>query len=234
MLIRVAKLQALSLKPHFHAFQFLSLLCTTPHPGPLNDPVFEISAMIKKPNWQNNIRLKPLVSHLNPHSVSRIIASHSRDIPLCLNFFKLACKQSTYCYDIDGRIQLLYILASDNSFGVLHKVLIWLIKECCSSQVDLLKIMAAIEYMRGKIGFRVNYPCYSTLLMCLAKLDVGSVAFSVFKRMLEDGFIAGELDYRNVINALCKNGFVQAAEMFVSRVLKLGLALDVYIYDSIN
>ncbi|KAI3472718.1 hypothetical protein Pfo_028078 [Paulownia fortunei] len=233
MLLRAVRLQALLLKPHFQALQSLSLLSTTPHPGPLNDTVYDVSALIKKPNWQKNIRLKSLVSHLNPHLVSRIIAFHSRDIPLCLKFFKWVCKQSTYCYDIDSRIQLLYILRSDNLSGVMHKVLVWLIKECCSSQDDILKLMVAIDDMREKGGFRINYPCYSMLLMCLAKLDMGLIAFLVFKRMSEDGFVASGIDYRTVINALCKNGFVQAAEMFFSTVLKLGFALDVYIYTSL-
>ncbi|KAK6145132.1 hypothetical protein DH2020_021952 [Rehmannia glutinosa] len=233
MLFRVVRLQALSLKPHFHALQSLSFLCTTPHPGALNDTVFSVSALLKKPNWKKNIRLKSLVSHLNPHLVSRIIASQSRDIPLCIKFFKWVCKQSTCCYDVERRIQLLYILASDNLFGIMHKVLVWLIKECCSSQDDIWKLIVAIDDMRVKGGFRINYPCYSTLLMCLAKLDMGLIAFLVFKNMLEDGFVASGIDYRTVINALCKNGFVQAAEMFFCRVLKLGFALDVYIYTSL-
>ncbi|KAL6576765.1 hypothetical protein OROMI_011041 [Orobanche minor] len=235
MLIRVVRLQGPSPSPktQFHALQSLSLLCTTPHPESSNDVVSSVSALIKKSNWLKNVRLKSLVSHLSPHLVSRIIALHSRDIPLCLEFFKLVCKQSTYCYGIDSRIQLLYMLTSSNLFGISHKVLVRLIKECCSSQNDTLKLTAAVEDIREKIGFRINYPCYSTLLMCLAKLDLGLVAFSVFQRMLEDGFVASGINYRAVINALCKNGFVQAAEMFVSKVLKLGFALDVYICTSL-
>ncbi|KAK4408694.1 Pentatricopeptide repeat-containing protein, mitochondrial [Sesamum angolense] len=62
---------------------------------------------------------------------------------------------------------------------------------------------------------------------------MGVMAFLVFKRMLGDGFVASGIDYRTVVNALCKNGFVQAAEMFVSRVLKRGFALDVYIHTSL-
>ncbi|KAL8026870.1 hypothetical protein ABFX02_14G057800 [Erythranthe guttata] len=234
MLLRGIRLHSLSLKPHFYALFSLSPLCTTPHSEHSNDAVFNVSALIKQPDWQNNIRLKSIVSHSNPQFVFRIISLHSRDhVPLCVDFFKWVCKQSTYCYDTDSRIQLLYQLASDNLYGIMHKVLVWLIKECSTSQDDLLKLMGAIEDMRENVGFRINYPCYSALLVCLAKLDMGSVSFLVFKRMSEDGFVAGGIDYRTVVNALCKNGFVHAAEMFVSRVLKLGFPLDVYIYTSL-
>ncbi|KAK4440985.1 Pentatricopeptide repeat-containing protein, mitochondrial [Sesamum alatum] len=233
MLLRVIRPEPFSFKPHFLALQSLSLLSTTPHPRPSNDAVTNVSALLKKPNWQTSNHLKSLVSHLNPHLVSKVIASQRRDIPLCLKFFKWVCRQSTYCYDMDGRIQLLYLLASDNLYGVMHKVLVFLIKECCSSHDEILKLMGAVDDMREKGGFRINYPCYSVLLMCLAKLDMGLMAFLVFKRMLGDGFVASGIDYRTVVNALCKNGFVQAAEMFVSRVLKLGFDLDVYIYTSL-
>ncbi|KAL0390266.1 UNVERIFIED_CONTAM: Pentatricopeptide repeat-containing protein, mitochondrial [Sesamum calycinum] len=141
--------------------------------------------------------------------------------------------QSTYCYDMDGRIQLLYLLESDSLYGIMHKVLVLLIKECSSSHDEILKLIGAVDDMREKAGFRINYPCYSMLLMCLAKLDMGVMAFLVFKRMLGDGFVASGIDYRTVVNALCKNGFVQAAEMFVSIVLKRGFALDVYWYTSL-
>ncbi|KAL0436702.1 UNVERIFIED_CONTAM: Quinone-oxidoreductase QR1, chloroplastic [Sesamum radiatum] len=231
--IIVEPLEPFSLKPHLHALQSLSLLSTTPLPRPSIDAVTDVSAQLKKPNWQTSNHLKSLVSHLNPHLVSKIIASHSRDIPLCLKFFKWVCQQSTYCYDMDGRIQLLYLLESDRLYGIMHKVLVLLIKECCSSHDEILKLMGAVDDMREKGGFRINYPCYSMLLMCLAKLDMGLMAFLVFKRMLGDGFVASGIDYRTVVNALCKNGLVQAAEMFVSRVLKLGFALDVYTYTSL-
>ncbi|KAH6814412.1 hypothetical protein C2S51_023430 [Perilla frutescens var. frutescens] len=235
MLLRAFRLQPLSQKPHFRPphLQSLTTLSTAPHTVSVNDIVVSVSSLIKKPNWQKNSRLGNLVSHLSPHLVSRVIASHSGDVPLCLNFFKWACQNSTYCYDINSRIQLLHFLASDNLWGVMHKVLIFLIKECCSSQDDVLKLICAVEEMRDNVGFRINYPCYSMLLMCLAKLDLGLIAFSVFKRMLEDGFVVSEMDYRMIVNALCKNGFVQAAEMFVSRALKLGFALDVHICTSL-
>ncbi|KAL0286379.1 UNVERIFIED_CONTAM: Pentatricopeptide repeat-containing protein, mitochondrial [Sesamum angustifolium] len=233
MLLRVVRTEPFSLKLHLHALQSLSLLSTTPLPSPSNDAVTHVSALLKKPNWQMSNRLKSLVSHLNPRSVSKIIASHSRDIPLCLKFFKWVCQQSTYCYDMDGRIQLLYLLESDSLYGIMHEVLVLLIKECSSSHDEILKLIGAVDDMREKSGFRINYPCYSMLLMCLAKLDMGVMAFLVFKRMLGDGFVASGIDYRTVVNALCKNGFVQAAEMFVSIVLKRGFALDVYIYTSL-
>ncbi|KAL0460450.1 UNVERIFIED_CONTAM: Pentatricopeptide repeat-containing protein, mitochondrial [Sesamum latifolium] len=233
MLLRVFRLEPFSLKPRVHALQSLSLLSTTPLLRPSDDAVTDVSVLLKKPNWQTSNHLKSLVSHLNPHLVSRIIASHSSDIPLCLKFFKWVCQQSTYCYDMDGRIQLLYLLESDRLYGIMHKVLVLLIKECCSSHDEILKLMGAVDDMREKGGFRINYPCYSMFLMCFAKLDMGLMAFLVFKRMLGDGFVASGIDYRTVVNALCKNGFVQAAEMFGSRVLKLGFALDVYIYTSL-
>ncbi|KAL8526013.1 hypothetical protein ACS0TY_015291 [Phlomoides rotata] len=233
MLLRTFRFQSLSHKPQFHALQSLSLLCTAPHPGQQNDIVLSVSALIKKPTWQNNIYLKSLVSHLSPHLVSRIIALNSRDIPLCLKFFKWVCNQSSYCYDIDSRIQLLHSLAPGNFWGIMHKVLVFLIKECCSSRDDILKLMGVVEEMRGNVGFRINYPCYNVLLVRLAKLDMGFIAFSVFKRISEDGFVVSGIDYMNVVNALCKNGFVQAAEMCISRVVKLGFALDVYICTSL-
>ncbi|KAG6411890.1 hypothetical protein SASPL_124543 [Salvia splendens] len=226
MFLRAFRAQSLSHKPHFRAIQ------SPPPPFSADDAFSDVSALIKKPKWQSNPRLETLVSHLSPKSVSRIIASQSGDVPLCLTFFKWVCKKSTYCYDLDSRIQLLHMLASDNLWEVTHKVLIFLIKECCTSKEDILKVTYGIEEM-GKIGFRVNYPCYSVLLMYLAKLDLGLIAFSVFNRMLEDGFVLGEIDYRMLVNALCKNGFVQAAEMFVSTVLKLGFALDVHLCTSL-
>ncbi|KAL3850434.1 hypothetical protein ACJIZ3_012316 [Penstemon smallii] len=233
MLLRAIRLQALPLKTHnFRALQSISLLSSLPNSDPLNDTVHHISTLLKKPNWQNNIRLKSFVSHMNPHLVSKIIAFHSHDIPLSLNFSKWVCKQSTYCYDIDSRINLLYLLVSDNLYGIVHKVLVFLIKECFSSKTDILKLIDAIDDME-KIGFRINYPCYSMLLMCLMKLDMGLMTFMVFKRMVEGGFVVDGIDYRTIVNALCKNGFVQAAEMFVSRVLKLGFELDVYVCTSL-
>ncbi|XP_057780208.1 pentatricopeptide repeat-containing protein At3g07290, mitochondrial-like [Salvia miltiorrhiza] len=235
MLLRAFRAQPLSHKPHFRALQSLAPLCAAAAARPFssNDAVSDVSALIKKPNWEKSARLETLASHLSPHSVSRVIAAHSGDIPLCLTFLKWVCQKSTYCYDLDSRIQLLKTMASDNLWGVSHKVLIFLIKECCTSQDDLLKLIHAIEEMRENLGFRINYPCYSVLLMRLAKLDLGLIAFSVFNRMLEDGFVAGEIDYMALVNALCKNGFVLAAEMFVSTVVKLGFALDVRLCTSL-
>ena len=48
-----------------------------------------------------------------------------------------------------------------------------------------MRLIDAIEEMRG-IGFRLNYPCYSILLMGLAKLSMGQRTFLVYRR-LDDG-----------------------------------------------
>ncbi|KAJ0111453.1 hypothetical protein Patl1_01528 [Pistacia atlantica] len=72
--------------------------------------------------------------------------------------------------------------------------------------------MDALDGLR-KDGFKLNYPCYSSLLMSLAELNLGFVAYIVYRRMVLDGFVLGAIDYRTIINALCKCGLVQAAEI---------------------
>ncbi|KAK6286697.1 hypothetical protein POUND7_012876, partial [Theobroma cacao] len=97
---------------------------------------------------------------------------------------------------------------------------------------DLLKLMEALDEMR-KTGFRLNYPCYSILLVSLAKLNMGVLASSVYKRMVAEGFVLSAIDYRTIINALSKIGFVCQAEMFISKALKLGFGLGTHISTSL-
>lgn len=61
---------------------------------------------------------------------------------------------------------------------------------------------------------------------------MGSLAFLVYTRMVGDGFVPAFMDYRTLINALYKNGFVQAAETFLCMVLKLGSCLNTHICTS--
>ncbi|KAL6339488.1 hypothetical protein AAG906_033027 [Vitis piasezkii] len=154
--------------------------------------------------------LKSLASHMTPHLAGKIIGLHSNNVELGVRFFKWICRQSSYCYDLDGRIQLLSVL----------KAVVLLIKECEDSENGVVKLMGALDGMT-ELGFRLSYPCYSTLLMCLAKLNMGF------------GFVLGGIDYRTVVNALCKNGFVQAAEMFCCKVLRLGFGLDTHVCTSL-
>ncbi|GAV59004.1 PPR domain-containing protein/PPR_1 domain-containing protein/PPR_2 domain-containing protein, partial [Cephalotus follicularis] len=53
------------------------------------------------------------------------------------------------------------------------------------------------------------------------------------KRMVDDCFVVAGIDYRTIINALCKDGLVEASEMFFCRVLKLGFDLDTHICTSL-
>lgn len=119
-----------------------------------------------------------------------------------------------------------------NLLGVAHKLIIELINEYTNSENDILKLMDALDEL-SSIGFKINYPCYSTLLMGLAKLNMGFMAFLVYKRMVADGFVVGGIDYKTIINALCKNGLAQAGEMLFCRVLKLGFGLETRICTSL-
>ncbi|KAK6238837.1 hypothetical protein QUC31_004306 [Theobroma cacao] len=92
--------------------------------------------------------------------------------------------------------------------------------------------MEALDEMR-KTGFRLNYPCYSILLVSLAKSNMGVLASSVYKRMVAEGFVLSAIDYRTIINALSKIGFVCQAEMFISKALKLGFGLGTHISTSL-
>ncbi|XP_059626248.1 pentatricopeptide repeat-containing protein At3g07290, mitochondrial [Cornus florida] len=218
----------------YYLKQSLSMLSSVSFRSPdaSDDAVHRVSTLINQPNWEQDHHLKSLVSHMTPHVASNVMALNSTNIKLGVQFFKWVCKQSTYCYDLDSRIHLLNLLISNNLFVIAHKAIIVLIKECTDSENEILKLMGALDDMRV-IGFRLNYPCYSTLLICLAKLSMGLPAFLVSRRMVGDGFVLDIIDYKNIINALCKDAFVQAAEMFLSRVLRLGFGLDAHIYTSL-
>lgn len=208
--------------------------------SPLDQPISEsidestsyVSALIKEPNWEQSSLLKSLVSHMTPLSASKVIELNSNNAELGVRFFKWVCRHSTYCYDLDGRIFLLNSIVSSNLYAIAHKAIIVFAKEYGSGEAGILKLMGALEDMR-KIGFRLSYPCYCTLLMCLAKSDMGSLAFWVYTGMVGDRFVPGVNDYRTIINALCKNGFVQAAEMFLGRMMKIGFSLDTHICTSL-
>ncbi|XP_037495778.1 pentatricopeptide repeat-containing protein At3g07290, mitochondrial [Jatropha curcas] len=238
MLIHTTKLTKAPFGPLVFPSQFIfssvSLISTynQKNPETVEGTVYLVSSLVNKPNWERNSHLKSLVSHMPPFAVHKIIELHNNNTELGVRFFKWVCKQSTYCYDIDSRIHLLNLIVSSNMFGIAHKVIIALIKECSNSENDMLKLMGSLDELR-EVGFRLNYPCYSLLLMGLAKVNMGFVAFLVYKKLVADGFVIGRIDYRTIINALCKNGYVQAGEMFLCRVLRLGFDLDTHICTSL-
>ncbi|PQQ19112.1 pentatricopeptide repeat-containing protein [Prunus yedoensis var. nudiflora] len=131
-----------------------------------------------------------------------------------------------------GILLLNLMVSSSDLYVIAQKAIILLIKEFSNNEPEILKLMEAFDNMR-KIGFWLSYPCYSSLLMSLASLDLGFLSFLVYKRMVDNGFLLGVIDYRTIINALCKNGFVQSAEMFLCMVLKLGFQLDTHICTSL-
>ena len=99
------------------------------------------------------------------------------------------------------------VLVSRNLFGVAQKpVVVLLIKECDDSENGVVKLMDALDGMTEMVGFRLSYPCYSNLLRLLAKLNMGVVAFLNYRRMVNEGFVLGGIDYRTVVKALCKDG----------------------------
>lgn len=216
---------------HSHAFRFLSMFSSSSDQT-VEATALHISNLINKPHWEHDKTVKSLASHMTPHLAGKIIGLHSDDVELGVRFFKWVCRQSAYCYDFDGRIQLLSVLISHSLFGVAQKAVVLLIKECDDSETGVVKLMGALDGM-AEMGFRLSYPCYSALLMRLAKLDMGFVAFLVYRRMVNEGFVLGGIDYRTVVNALCKNGFVQAAEMLCCRVLRLGFDLDTHVCSSL-
>lgn len=238
MLIHLTKLTKHGLRPHgLHSLYNLvsvSLLSSYNLKSPeiINDTACQVSALLHKPNWQQNDILKSLVSHMPPHVASQVILLHGENTELGVRFFKWVCKQSTYCYDVNSRIHLLNLVVSCSLYGVAHKAIIELIKECSDSKDDILKLIVALDGL-SKDGFKLNYPCYSCLLMSLAKLDLGFVAYAVFVKLIADGFVLSAIDYRSVINALCKSGLVRAGEMFLCRVLKHGFCLDTHICTSL-
>ncbi|KAJ4834605.1 hypothetical protein Tsubulata_049709 [Turnera subulata] len=168
---------------------------------------------------------------MTPQEAHRVVELNRNDTSLGVWFFKWACRQSTYCYHVDSRIRFLNLIVSSGLFGVAHNVIIELIKESRGGEGDILKLMDALDGLRGT-GFRMNYPCYSSLMMGLAKADLGFLTFLVYRRMVDDGFVGG-IDYRTLINALCKSGFLLAGEMFLCRFLKFGFDLDIHVCTSL-
>ncbi|XP_010524658.1 PREDICTED: pentatricopeptide repeat-containing protein At3g07290, mitochondrial isoform X2 [Tarenaya hassleriana] len=203
-----------------------------PNPETSDDTVLDVLSLLRSPKWEQNSILKSIVSHISPHVASQVISRHGGDTDLCLRFFKWVCKHSSYCYDLGQKTQLLKLIVSSSLYGVAHKVIVVLIKECSSGENDILELMRCLDELRDG-GFQLNYPCYSSLLMSLAKLDLGFLAYMTYRRMEADGFVVGRIDYRTIVNALCKNGFVEAAEMFSCRLLKLGFELDTHICTSL-
>ncbi|VFQ69713.1 unnamed protein product [Cuscuta campestris] len=202
---------------------------------PLASPpesLHQVCALMKKPKWEEDDFLKSLVSHMNPGLASQVLALQSNDIQLSLRFFRWVCLHSTYCYDLDGKIEVLNLLLASESIQLVHKVLVLLINENCVSESDTLKLICALEGMRNA-GFKLNYPCYSVLLMRLAKLSMGLSALQLYEEMVGNGFVLSLIDYTSLVNALCKIGYVRSAEMFCSRVLKLGFRLDVRVCTSL-
>ncbi|KAG2318174.1 hypothetical protein Bca52824_021296 [Brassica carinata] len=178
------------------------------------------ASFLKTPNWEKNNTLKSLVSHMNPHIASQVISLHSTETDACVRFFTWVCKHSSYCFHPSQKTHLLKLIVSSGLYQIAHSVI-------------MLKLMDCFNDLRDEAGFRLNYPCYSSLLMSLAKLDLGFLAYSTYRRMESDGFVAGEIDYRTIINALCKNGSTRAAEMFMSKILKIGFVLDSHICTSL-
>ncbi|XP_076891036.1 uncharacterized protein LOC143542305 [Bidens hawaiensis] len=230
LIFTTTTLRTLPIKPH-HLLPLISHFTHFTH-KPLN-PINQISTLINtNPNWHLNPHLKSLTSHLSPESACKIISLNHTDTQLCFRFFKWVSIHSTYCYTLTSRIHLLKLLLHCNLFGVLHKAIVVVLKDGCSSVNDALRVVNVVNQMRD-YGFGIGYPCYSVLLMCLSKLQMGLSAFSVYTRMVDDGFELGVIDYATMVNALCKNGFVRAAETFVSRVVKVGFDVDVRILTSL-
>lgn len=100
-----------------------------------------------------------------PLSASKTFELHGYNMELGVRFFKWVCKHSTYCYDLDSGIILLNSLISSNLYAIAHKAVIELGKVCSGSETEMLKLMGALDEMR-KVGFRLSYPCCSTLLVC--------------------------------------------------------------------
>ncbi|KAJ4728433.1 Pentatricopeptide repeat-containing protein [Melia azedarach] len=239
MLIHLTKLTKHGVRPSvFQSPYKYNLFCVSfssynlKLPETINDTANQVSAFLNKPNWQQNDFLKSLVSHMTPHVAYQVILLQGNDTHQGVRFFNWVCRHSTYCYDVESRILLLNLVASCALHGVVHKAIIELIKACSDGEENILKLIDALDELR-EVGFRLNYPCYSSLLMSLAKLDLGFLAYKVYVKMVADGFVVGAIDHRTMINALCKNGLLQAGEMFLCRVLKLGFSLDTHICTSL-
>ncbi|XP_048616821.1 pentatricopeptide repeat-containing protein At3g07290, mitochondrial-like [Brassica napus] len=193
----------------------------------------EVASLLKTPNWEKNTTLKSLASHMNPHIASQVISLHSNQTNTCLRFFTWVSKHSSYCFSPNQKTHLLKLIVSSGLYQIAHSVILALIREFNKHEREMLKLMSCFDQLRDEAGFRLNYPCYSSLLMSLAKLDLGLLAYSTYKRMEADGFLPGEIDYRTIVNALCKNGFTESAEMFMCRILKIGFVLDSHICTSL-
>ncbi|EOA31849.1 hypothetical protein CARUB_v10015076mg [Capsella rubella] len=193
----------------------------------------DVASLLKISNWEKNSSLKSLVSHMNPHVASQVISHQRSDNDICVRFFMWVCKHSSYCFEPAQKTQLLKLIVSSGMYRVAHDVIVLLIRECSRCEKEMLNLMGCFDELRILFGFRLNYPCYSSLLMSLAKLDLGFLAYVTFRRMEADGFVVGMIDYRTIINALCKNGFTDAAEMFLCKFLKIGFLLDSHICTSL-
>ncbi|KAL9290627.1 Pentatricopeptide repeat-containing protein mitochondrial [Arabidopsis thaliana] len=193
----------------------------------------DVASLLKTPNWEKNSSLKSLVSHMNPNVASQVISLQRSDNDICVRFFMWVCKHSSYCFDPTQKNQLLKLIVSSGLYRVAHAVIVALIKECSRCEKEMLKLMYCFDELREVFGFRLNYPCYSSLLMSLAKLDLGFLAYVTYRRMEADGFVVGMIDYRTIVNALCKNVYTEAAEMFMSKILKIGFVLDSHIGTSL-
>ncbi|CAH2054662.1 unnamed protein product [Thlaspi arvense] len=193
----------------------------------------DIASLLKTPNWEKNSSLKSLVSHISPHVASQVISLQSSDTDICLRFFLWVCKHSSYCFEPGQKIQLLKLIVSSGLYRVSHDVAAALIRECSRCEKEMLELVGCFDELRDDAGFRLNYPCYSSLLMSLAKLDLGFLAYLTYRRMQADGFVAGMIDYRTLVNALCKNGLTEAAQMFMCKIPKIGFVLDSHICTSL-
>lgn len=193
----------------------------------------DVASLLKNSNWEKNSTLKSLVSHMNPHVASHVISLQRSDNDICVRFFMWVCKHSAYCFDPSQKTQLLKLIVSSGLCRVAHDVIVALIRESSRCETEMMKLMCCFDELREVSGFRLNYPCYSSLLMSLAKLDLGFLAYVTYRRMEADGFVLGIIDYRTIVNALCKSGFTEAAEMFMCKILKIGFVLDSHIGTSL-
>ncbi|XP_010464347.1 PREDICTED: pentatricopeptide repeat-containing protein At3g07290, mitochondrial-like isoform X1 [Camelina sativa] len=237
MLIRIRsprKILALGLHVFSTSNAFFSVSSRPSQCSPDEMAPHAVASLLKNPNWEKNSSLKSLVSHMNPHVASQVIALQRSDNDICVRFFMWVCKHSSYCFEPAQRTQLLKLIVSSGMYRVAHDVILVLIRECSSRcEKEMLRLMSCFDELRGVFGFRLNYPCYSSLLMSLAKLDLGFLAYVTYRRMESDGFVVGMIDYRTIVNALCKNGFTNAAEMFMCKFIKIGFVLDSHICTSL-
>ncbi|CAN7113230.1 unnamed protein product [Brassica rapa subsp. narinosa] len=205
----------------------------SPQPSHAAAAARDVAQLLKTPNWEKNTTLKTLASHLSPHIASQVISLHSNQTGTCVRFFTWVCKHSSYCFHPNQKTHLLKLIVSSGLYQIAHCVTLALIREFSKHKREILRLMDCFDNLRDEAGFRLNYPCYSALLMSLAKLDLGLLAYSTYKKMEADGFLPGEIDYRTIVNALCKNGFTESAEMFMCKIVKIGFVLDSHICTSL-